>query len=403
MLTDFVLALTGGSVLIGDDSGFTDADLVIRSGRVDRITPRSGSGEASDERSTVVDVAGLRLVPGFIDLQVNGIAGIDLCSEPERIAEVARYLPRFGVTSFLPTIATSPPSAIARALAEMGRVGSERTVDGGARPLGLHLEGPMLSPERKGSHPPMLLRDPSTAVIDGWSADAGVAMVTLAPELPGADEVIRLLLENGVCVFAGHTNASADVIVRALDMGVRGVTHLFNAMPGLRHRDPSPVGVAFTDPRITAGLIVDGVHVHPMAVAVAYSCLGPSRLALVSDAVAATAMPPGSYAFGGAELVTDGVSVRLPDGTLAGSVLTLDAAIRNLVSFAGCSLVDAIRCATSTPARVLGRSDLGVLRPGALADVVALDDVGNVVLTVVGGVIVHRGDGTTPTWGSTSS
>ncbi len=384
--------LTGGSVLIGDDPGFTDAELVIRAGKVDRIT-RSGSGDASGDRSAVVDVTGLRLVPGFIDLQVNGIAGIDLCSEPERIGEVARCLPRFGVTSFLPTIISSPPSAVARALAEMARLGSDRMVERGARPLGLHLEGPMLSPRRKGAHRPTLLRDPSAAMIDGWSADAGVAMVTLAPELDGADEVIALLRRNGVVVFAGHTNASADVIVAAVDVGIQGITHLFNAMPGLGHREPGPVGAAFTDRRITAGLIVDGVHVDPVAVAVAFRCLGPSRLALVSDAVAATAMPAGTYVLGGDELITDGVSVRLKDGTLAGSVLTLDAAVRNLASFVGCSFADAVRCATSTPARVLGRNDLGVLRPGALADVVALDDGGNVVVTIVGGVVVHRRDG----------
>ena len=161
-------------------------------------------------------------------------------------------------------------------------------------------------------------------------------------------EVIALLRRNGVVVFAGHTNASADVIFAALDIGVQGITHLFNAMPGLGHRAPGPVGAAFTDRRIIAGLIVDGVHVDPVAVAVAFRCLGPSRLALVSDAVAATAMPAGTYVLGGDELVTDGVAVRRPDGTLAGSVLTLDAAVRNLASFVGCSFTDAVRCATST-------------------------------------------------------
>jgi N-acetylglucosamine-6-phosphate deacetylase len=197
------------------------------------------------------------------------------------------------------------------------------------------------------------------------------------------------LRERGVVVAAGHTAATAAELRAALDAGVTGVTHLFNAMPPLGHREPGPVGVSLTDARVTAGLIVDGVHVDPSVVAIAFALLGPSRTMLVSDAVAAASMPAGTYDLGGIELITDGVSVRLRDGTLAGSVLTLDAAVRNLVSFTGSDATQAITAATTTPAAFVGASHVGRIEVGAQADLVVLDAALDVRATIVRGVLAH--------------
>jgi N-acetylglucosamine-6-phosphate deacetylase len=259
-----------------------------------------------------------------------------------------------------------------------------------AEPLGLHLEGPFLAPERRGAHPPGHLRLPDAALVadEGWSRDGGVRLVTVAPELPGALDLVRRLVASGVVVSAGHSTASAEQAVAAIDAGVTGVTHLFNAMSPLHHRDPGLVGVALTDERVRVGIIADGLHVHPTAVALAARAVG-GRLCLVTDAVAALGLPAGRVALGAMEAFASDDGVRLADGTLAGSDLSLDRAVRNLEDFAGVSLAAAVAAATSTPAALLGLSDRGVIAPGAMGDLVVLDDDASVVATVVGGRVAY--------------
>ncbi len=371
------LVVRGASMWDGDR--WRLHDLVCRDGLL-------VEGEARAD-AAVLDASGLRAVPGFIDLQCNGGLGIDLAAEPERLWELAAALPHFGVTAWLPTIVTTPPHVVERALATL----TTGPPDGwaGALPLGLHLEGPFLAPARRGAHPEALLRAPSLEGIAGWTRDAGVALVTLAPELDGAAEVQRALVERGVVVSIGHSAATAAQATIAIDAGARSVTHLFNAMSPLHHREPGVTGVALMDERLHAGLIADGVHVHPLAVALAQRLLG-DRLVLVTDAVAALGMPAGRHQLGRAMLTVDEGGVRLPDGTLAGSNLAMDQAVRNLVAFTGCALETAIAAASTTPAGLLGDTARGRLATGARADVVLLDDDTRVVGTIVGGAVVHR-------------
>jgi N-acetylglucosamine-6-phosphate deacetylase len=360
----------GGGTVIGPAGA-----LVVEEG----LVVAAGVGGTAD-----IDARGGWIVPGFIDLQINGAHGIDVTTQPDRIGELAALLPRYGVTAFLPTVVTCPPPVRAAALAAW----SDRADGPGAVPLGLHLEGPMLAPSSVGAHPPQHVVAPGPAVVDGWSAEAGVAMVTLAPERPGALDVIATLVSRGVTVALGHTDATSSELVAGLAAGGRYVTHLFNAMRPFGHRDPGPIGAVLADDAVVAGLICDGVHVDPVAVRMAWRALGPTRTSLVTDAVAALGARRGRL---GADdvAVADG-EVRNAAGVLAGSVLTLDQAVRNLVAFTGCSVPDAVATVTSTPADVLGCADRGRLAVGQRADVTVLDPDLHVVATIVGGELAWR-------------
>jgi N-acetylglucosamine-6-phosphate deacetylase len=373
------IVLRGGTVL-GPD-GERRADVVVADGRIEALQP--GSGTSADAG----DVRGLLVAPGLVDLQCNGAVGIDLTAEPERLWEVAEALPRWGVTSWLPTIVTSPPRSTERALAAL-RAGPPAGIGPHATPLGLHLEGPFLAPVRRGAHPLEHLApiDPERAA--RWSRAAGVALVTLAPELPGAPELIAALAARGVVVSLGHSDATADQATAGVEAGARWVTHLFNGMGPLHHRSPGLAGVALADERLRVGLIADLIHVHPTALRLAWRALG-ERLVLVTDATSALgARSSGASVARGAATVGDD-GVRLPDGTLAGTDLSLDAAVRNLARAAGCSVRDAVHAATAAPAAVLGAAGKGRLVVGADADLVVLTPEGHVVATYVGGELAH--------------
>lgn len=312
--------------------------------------------------------------PGLIDLQINGAYGHDFTSDPSSIWQVGRRLPEQGVTAFLPTIITSRPETIDAALAAL-RNRPLRYI--GAEPLGLHLEGPMLSPDRAGVHDPNLMQPPSLELIGDWTH--GVAMVTLAPELPGAEPVVKALVEARVVVSAGHSGATYEEAAAGFAWGIEAITHLFNAMEPFTHREPGLVGAAF-DANVVAGVICDGIHVHPAATRAAWRLLGPGRLALVTDSIAATGLTAGDYQLGDQEIqVRDG---RATDSTgrLAGSTLTLDQAIRNLIAFTGCSPPDAVAAASSVPASLLKLADR--------SDRVQFDQAMRPVATAIAGEVV---------------
>jgi N-acetylglucosamine-6-phosphate deacetylase len=363
--------------------------LAIRGGSVDLdvdgsqiIAVGSPNGEHAHD---VVDATGCSVLPGFVDLQVNGAVGVDLTSRPERIGEVAAFLVQCGVTSFMPTVISSSVSNTADAIAALQ---GWMPTGPGAHSLGIHLEGPYLNPERAGAHPLRHLRLPSLDEAQVWRNDTGVAMVTLAPELPGAVDVIKHLVANGVAVCAGHSVANPGEIDAAIAAGVRGVTHLFNAMGPINARVPRPAGATLANSELIAGLIVDGLHVDPVMVCLAWKALGPDRVALVTDAIAALGLPHGSYSVGETHVVVDDHAARTPEGVLAGSVLRFDDAVRNLMAFTGCELAEASLAASSTPARLAQRPDIGRLAPGCLADIVVLDGNHHVVVTVVRGRVV---------------
>ena len=376
--------LIRGGVVVADGAS-APADVVLADGIIEHI----GDGGAVAVRR-IVDATGCSVLPGFVDVQINGAVGVDLTNEPSRIAEVAAFLPACGVTSFLPTVITAPPERTAAAIATIGRW---QAGEGEARSLGLHLEGPFLSRQRSGAHPRQHLCAPSVTAVAGWRSDRGVAMVTLAPELPGALDVVARLVAAGVVVCAGHTEAGPHELALARRAGVTGVTHLFNAMGPMSARAPGAAGATMSDPSLIAGLIVDGLHVDPAMVAVAWRALGPQRVALVTDAMAALGLPDGPSVIGDTAVVVDERGVRTADGVLAGSVLRFDTALRNLVAFTGCNLAEASLAASTTPARLVGRHDVGRLAPGCAADVVVLDEHLDVVVTIVGGVVAFDPQG----------
>jgi N-acetylglucosamine-6-phosphate deacetylase len=360
-----------GSV-VGPSGGLRCAQLVIAGGRIAEIE-LLGPGDPE----TII-------APGFIDLQVNGFAGRDAREGAEAIAAISEALPRTGVTGFLPTL-------ISRPVAEGGdfvrAAAAAAAAAAGARVLGAHLEGPFLNPEYCGAHDQQCLVPPSPDRVDRV-LEQPPRMLTLAPELDGGLEAVRRLACAGVLVSAGHSGATYDEGLAAFDTGVRFATHLFNRMPPLHHRAPGLVGAALDDPRVTAGIIADGVHVHASLIAIAGCAKGPRGLALTTDQVAAAGVPPGHYRLAGRDVVSEGDTVRLPDGTLAGSAATMDLLLRRAVEQFG--LHRALAMASRTPARVLGLSTRGRVAVGCDADLVVLGPDLRVRRTLVGGRTVYE-------------
>jgi N-acetylglucosamine-6-phosphate deacetylase len=305
--------------------------------------------------------------PGFIDLQVNGFGGVDfLDADSAAYRRAGDALLETGVTAYLPTLITSPEDQLLAAMRELPQ-DAERP-----RILGIHLEGPFLSPARLGTHLAKFRRDPDPALLDRLLAGGPVRVMTLAPELSGADDLIDRLLARGVTVSLGHSDATADQANDAFDRGVRTVTHLFNAMRPFRHRDPGIVGAALARDDIVVQIILDGIHLAPETAQVISRVAG-GRIALVTDAITAAGVSDGSFSLGDVEVKVHDGTVRGPDGVLAGSVLTMIEAVRNMAAL-GVPLPVAVNAATLTPANVLGVRDAGRLAVGEAADVVVLDD-----------------------------
>lgn len=380
------------ATLLTPNAQIDDGVLLIERGRI--LAVGDAASIAVPDDAEVIDAAGLIVAPGFIDLQLNGAFGDDFTLTPDTIWRVAAGLPRWGVTSFLPTIITSPLSQAAQA---------QETLEGGppsgwrgSIPLGLHCEGPFLNPQKKGAHNPAHLRPPTLTDVAAWSPENHVRLVTLAPELPGALAVVAGLTARGVVVSAGHSLATYREAKAGFAAGIRYGTHLFNAMPPLDHREPGLPGALLGDPALTIGIIPDGIHVHPTMVALAWAAKGPQRLTVVTDAMAALGMAPGRYTIADQEVIVSahdqGVNeARLPSGSLAGSVLAMDEALRRLIRYTGCSLGDALRTITATPADLLGLgAERGRLRAGAWADLVFLTPMLEVVRTVVAGVVCYE-------------
>jgi N-acetylglucosamine-6-phosphate deacetylase len=360
-------------VRLGVAQAVVDGELVV------------GDVEIADGAVVAVGLAGGgtgTAVPGLVDLQVNGFAGTDLlAADAGGVLDVAEALLRHGVTAFQPTLISSPPEDIERALGAISAAASDTSR--GARIAGAHLEGPFLSPERAGTHPREHLRPPDSALLARLLPAGRVTTMTVAPELPGAPALIDHLHAAGVVVSLGHSDATAEVAEAAFANGVATVTHLFNAMRPFSPRDPGLAGAALVDDGVRVQIIADGVHLARETIALVWRA-ARGRVALVSDAIAAAGLGDGDYRLGSVRVaVRDGVA-RREDGTIAGSARPLIAGLRNLVAL-GVPLPAAVMAASAVPARILGREDLGRLTPGAPADVVVLDDELEVVRVLVGG------------------
>ncbi|BAU29083.1 N-acetylglucosamine 6-phosphate deacetylase [Aneurinibacillus soli] len=337
---------------------------------------------------------GYKLVPGFIDVHIHGAAGADVMDENlAALQTIASALPAEGTTSFLATTMTQEAKKIERALMNVREYRRTYMNPGQAEVLGVHLEGPFLSPQRAGAQPTRHMCHPDREQFQKWqeAADGAIRLVTMAPELPDALAFIRYLCESGVTVSVGHSDATSAQVKAAADAGATHATHLFNAMRGLHHREPGVAGAVLLDERIAAELIADGIHIVPEMVQLAWRMKGAEKLLLVTDAMRAKCLGSGTYELGGQQVnVQDGQAI-LADGTLAGSILRMGEAFANVQAFTGCTLADAVRMAAVNPAKQIGVFDRkGSIEPGKDADLVVLNERDEVVLTMCRGEVAYE-------------
>jgi N-acetylglucosamine-6-phosphate deacetylase len=368
-----------------------DAVVLVKDGSIESV--RSRSDAEVNENAEVIDFGDCVLSPGFIDMHIHGAGGHDVMhSGLSDQTKMETFLASRGVTSYYPTTVTAPVDTIQSALERLAqRIESAKNDGAGrAQPLGIHLEGPFLSHTRRGMHPPENLMRPTLGAFEKfWQAARGqIRVMTIAPELEGANEVIAEASKRGVCVSLGHSNADIVSTRKAVTAGARHSTHTFNAMRPLDHREPGIIGEVLTDTRMSADVIADGIHVAPAIVNLVLRAKGPEGTVLITDATSAAGMPDGRYYLGPFEIdVKDGRC--LIDGKLAGSVLTLDQAVRNAMKFARWELQNSIRAATLNPAKVTNAGKKGIIARGADADFVVLTTEGEVRATVVKGAVLQ--------------
>jgi len=371
--------------------------LVVEDGRITQVASRSGTEVPGN--APLIDFGDAVLAPGFLDIHMHGGAGVDVMrASTSELPHLGRFLTTHGVTGYFPTTVAAPLDATCAALERLadsieaddagaGQAPASSSTGVQARPLGIHLEGPFLSHKRRGVHPPEFLVAPTVEIfVRLWQAARGhVSMLTIAPEIPGAMEVIGEAARRQVCVSIGHSDAEMTTALNAVNAGARHATHTFNAMRPLDHRDPGIIGEVLSDDRMSADIIADGIHVSPPVVKLFLEAKGIERAVVITDAISATGMPDGHYELGPIHVeVKDGKCTS--NGSLAGSVLTMDRAVRNIAQFGHWTLKDAIRAATLNPARTAGLNEnRGVLAEGARADFIAISSSGEVLKTVVGG------------------
>jgi N-acetylglucosamine-6-phosphate deacetylase len=379
--------------------------LLVEEGRILDLSPR-GSRQLP-ANTALLDFGESVIAPGYVDLHIHGSAGHDVMDDSaDALPAIENFLARHGVTTYFPTTVTAPMDATLRALdrlanaiekrednsRERNNKNNNKDAGGRALPLGIHLEGPFISHARRGVHPPENLLAPTLALFDQfWQAARGrISIMTIAPELQRAPEVIAEAAQRGVCVSLGHSDADLAATRRGIAAGARHATHTFNAMRPLghnamNHRDPGILAAVLTDSRLSADLIADGIHLDPSIVKLVANAKGPDQTVLITDAISATGMPDGRYRLGSFQVeLRDGKCTT--NGTLAGSVLTLDRAVRNLADFAEWDMPQAVAAATRNPARVARIANKGSLAAGADADFVVLSPEGEVLRTFIGGI-----------------
>jgi N-acetylglucosamine-6-phosphate deacetylase len=393
------------------------ADLVLRDRVVpngslvidgDRIAAIDARGAIDPSRARLIDVSGGVVVPGFVDVHVHGVDGVDAHDDAGAIAAIASRLPRYGTTAFCPTTVACGPAALRQVLKQVAQL--RAAAPSAARVLPAHLESNFINPDFKGAQPARCLRQPPAAhdgpsATDGFSgadilaviadSPSEVGIVTMAPELPGAIDLIRALAAAGHLVSLGHSGADFDTAIAAIEAGARQATHLFNRMPPLSHRAPGLAGAVLARSEIAAELICDGHHVHPAMAQMAIAAKGATRVMAITDGTAGSGLPVGSEVrLGGQAIYVGETSATLADGTLAGSTLTMDRVFRNLVTRFHATLADAALLCSTTPADELGLAGIGTIAEGAIADLVVLDADFRVRHTLIAGEVVYSRDAT---------
>lgn len=357
-------------------------ELVMAQGRIEAVRrPEGGSGDFLDAR-------GLWVAPGLVDVHIHGAMGHDVMdATPEALRAVANYLARHGVTSWLPTTMSAPRAAIDAAIAN---VASCPQPEDGAQHLGVHVEGPYLNERYRGAQALDALRPPDPAEYEDWLRNDAVKLITLAPELPGAAALIEAGRRRGIEFAIGHSGADYEAALAAADRGLRQATHTFNGMAGLHHRRPGTLGAVLDDERIFAQLIGDGLHVHPAMVRLLLRAKGRDRVLLISDSLRATGLGDGAFDLGGQTVTVQEGMARTQDGALAGSTVMLDEILRRVMQFTGLGVERALPLASTVPAAAMNlQGRVGVLQPGANADVILLDDEARVQMTMVAGRVVY--------------
>ncbi|ALS76432.1 N-acetylglucosamine-6-phosphate deacetylase [Planococcus rifietoensis] len=362
-------------------------DILIEDGKISRVAekievPADIHIEASGKNWTAF--------PGFIDVHIHGAAGHDsMDATPEDLAGLAEALPKEGTTSFLATTMTQSDEAISAALENICEFHAS---EGQAEMLGVHLEGPFISAERAGAQPIEHIVEASYPLFREWQKKSGnqIRLVTLAPETRGAMEFIKKLTEDKVIASIGHSDATFEEVQAAVRSGANHVTHLYNQMSPFHHRKPGVVGAALMEDGLMVELIADFIHSHPASVEMAFRQKGAERLILITDAMRAKGLPPGVYDLGGQDVQVTKKDARLADGTLAGSILTMDRAIQNVQSITGCSVNELVAMTSANAANELGLANKGKVCSGADADIAILDDNLNVQLTICRGTIAYR-------------
>jgi len=368
------LAIHAGSVITPQEE-IPDCTVVTED---ERLTAVGREIEAPGDARTV-DARDKICVPGFIDMHVHGAGGHDVMEgNVEAFEAVGRVLASHGATSYFPTTVTSSVEKTTRALAELSKfirkMEQMRPSDLQPQPIGIHMEGPFINPRRKGVHPEEHIIPPQPALFDAFQQAAGgtLRLITMAPEVDGAEEVVRRAFERGVRVGMGHTDATFQQAERAVELGIRHVVHVFNAMRPFSHRDPGVISASLLDDRLSTELIADGVHVYGPVIRLLARCKGAARILLITDGLAATGMPEGDYTLGEFEITVKGDVACNRAGVLAGSVLTMDRAVRNMVKFAELPLKEVVRMATLNQALLMGLERKGRIAAGMDADLVLL-------------------------------
>ncbi|MCD6519917.1 MAG: N-acetylglucosamine-6-phosphate deacetylase, partial [Anaerolineae bacterium] len=384
MMTKKTLLFNG--TLYTRDGTHREGWLLVDGSRIAAL----GEGEPPEIEARRLDLGGQRLIPGLIDIHVHGAMGHDtMDATPQALEEMARFYARHGVTGFLATTVAASEKAIMAALENIARVMRQGT--GGARILGAHVEGPYLNVERRGAQHAEEVRLAQPQEYRRFFATGVVRLITLAPEYPENQELLRFAVTHGAAVAIGHTKASYEIIRQAVALGATQVTHLFNGMEPMHHRNPGVVGAALTLDALYCQLIADNIHIQPPVLKLAVRAKGPERIILITDAMRGTGMPDGDYTLGEEKVTVRQGIARTETGALAGSTLTLERALANIMAATELSFAEALPMATRIPAQTLGlERHKGSLAVGMDADLAVIDDNFQVSLTMVEGEIVYQ-------------